>query len=48
MRGVEWIFEMDSMLMLGMREMMMERLPLCQGGFGGDDGYDFPMAEALE
>jgi hypothetical protein len=26
MRGVEWIFEMDSMLMLGMREMLMERL----------------------
>jgi hypothetical protein len=27
MRGMKWIFEMESVLMLGMMEMLMERLP---------------------
>jgi hypothetical protein len=45
---VEWIFEMGSVLMLGMMEILMERLLLCQGEVGDDDEFDFPMPEASE
>jgi hypothetical protein len=43
---VKWIFEIELVLMLGMVDMLMERLLLRIGGFGGGDGFDFTMTEA--
>jgi hypothetical protein len=34
--------------MLGMMEMLMERLHLRQGILGGNNGFNFPIDEALE
>jgi hypothetical protein len=43
---VKWIFEIELVLMLGMVDMLMERLLLRIGGFGGGDGFDFTTTEA--
>ena len=40
--------EMVMVLMLRMVNLLMERLPLRQGGVGDDDGLDSPTAEATE
>jgi hypothetical protein len=46
--GYEVDLEMEVVLTLGMTKMVLEILPLLQGGVRDDDGSDFPLAAAVE